>query len=152
MKKIFSFILVISMSIMMIGCGNKTTTVKPDTNTMGGKYGAAFLDSESSDVQAVVDELVALDIMENLVSIEVEPGYLDGFDADITGFSKGVRFSPMIGSIPFVAYVLETDDTSALIKELQDNANMAWNICTMADEMYVTEKGDLVFFIMCSNE
>ena len=38
-------------------------------------------------------------------AMAVEPGFLQGFDADITGFDKGAVFMPMIGAIPFVGYV-----------------------------------------------
>ena len=84
--------------------------------------------------------------------MEVSEGYLNGFDEDITGFQKGVMFSPVIGTIPFVGYVFETDDADALLSLLKEKANPAWNICTEADETVSTSKEKLVFFLMCTNE
>jgi hypothetical protein len=85
--------------------------------------------------------------------MEVEPGLLNGFDnAEITGFEEGVLFAPMIGSIPFVGYVFtlaDDADVDAFETTLKDNANLAWNICTEADEMVVDHVGSEVFFVMC---
>ena len=83
---------------------------------------------------------------------EVEPGWLSGFSEDVTGFTKGVVVAPIIGSIPYIAYVFESEDPEALLKELDEKHNMRWNICTEADEKVSAIKGNLVFYIMCSNE
>lgn len=122
-------------------------------DTLGSSYVAAFDGMSETDPNAVVDAL--MNDVENemsLVKMDVEPGYLNGFDAEIKGFSKGVTFAPMIGSIPFVGYVFETDDAAALVDELKANANLRWNVCTEADEMVSSVNGNLVFFMMCSNE
>lgn len=83
-----------------------------------------------------------------MVTMEVEEGFLNGFDSEINGFTKATMFSPMIGSIPFVGYVFETDEADALIQNLKSYAQLNWNICTVADEMKITKKGNLVFFVM----
>lgn len=122
-------------------------------STLGGKYLEAFKNSNKTDADKLADELIDLDAAEiALVKMEVSEGYLDGFTSNITGFSKGVKFSPMIGSIPFVGYVFETDDTTALVKALEAAADPGWNICTRADETVSGTRGNLVFFLMCSNE
>ena len=54
----------------------------------------------------------------------------------------------MIGTIPFVGYVFETDDTELLMSELEANALLNWNICTTADEMLVKAHDNYVFFVM----
>ena len=86
-------------------------------------------------------------------TMEVEPGLLSGFDnAEITGFSNGVMFAPMIGSIPFVGYVFTLEDgadTAAFMQTLTDNANPRWNICVEADETVVENADNMVFFVMC---
>ena len=136
------------MSLM--ACGNKETIVP---NTLGGTYVSAFNDSSASDAAGMVDYLMT-NVPDDygLVSMEVEPGFLNGFDNDIQGFSKGVMFAPMIGSIPFVGYVFETEDADTLEQTLKDNANMRWNVCTEADELVTAKKGNLVFFLMCAND
>jgi len=90
-----------------------------------------------------------------LTVTEIEEGYLAGFDnAEITGFSEGVMFAPMIGTIPFVGYVftLESEaDIDAFIKKLEESANLRWNICTKAEEMVTGKSGNKVFFVMCNS-
>lgn len=84
-------------------------------------------------------------------TMEVEPGYLNGFSKEIYGFEKGTMFGPSIGAIPFVGYVFKLpsdSDGEAFAKELQDQANLRWNVCTQADEMLCERQGDFVFFCM----
>lgn len=86
------------------------------------------------------------------VAMEVEPGFLSGFDADeITGFKAGAAFMPMIGSIPFTGYIFQLEegaDVDAFVKTLEDNANLRWNICVEADEMVTGSVDNYVFFCM----
>ena len=84
-------------------------------------------------------------------AVPVEPGYLTGFNEEITGFKSGVMFAPMIGTIPFVGYIFEMEEgaNSAEFEQmLKDQANLRWNICTAADEMIVQSMDTTVFFIM----
>ena len=85
-------------------------------------------------------------------SMLVEPGFLMGFSADITGFKEAVSFMPMIGTIPFMGYVfaLEEDaDVEAFIATLEKNADPRWNICTEAEQTVIKAVGNKVFFLMC---
>lgn len=88
--------------------------------------------------------------------MEIEPGYLTGFDnTEITGFKEGAVFMPMIGTIPFVGYVFTLEnaaDAPAFISKLKSAANLRWNICTSADEMVAGSAGNKVFFVMCPTE
>ena len=84
-------------------------------------------------------------------SMEVEPGLLNGFTGEITGFTEGANFGPLIGSIPFIGYVFKlpaNSDTDSFVKMLKDNADLRWNICTEADEMVCDSVGNKVFFVM----
>ena len=89
-------------------------------------------------------------------AIEIEPGFLSGFDNyEVTGFSKGAMFAPMMGTIPFVGYIFELEegaDVEAFKTSLKDNANLRWNICTEAEEMTVENEGNMVFFLMSPTE
>lgn len=87
----------------------------------------------------------------SMIVEQVEEGYLNGFDADITGFNEGSMFAPMISTIPFVGYVFKTDDIDTLTDTLNSHANLNWNICTEADELVVSSKGDYVFCVMTPN-
>ena len=88
---------------------------------------------------------------QNMEVVDVNEGYLSGFDADITGFKKGVMFSPVINTIPFVGYIFETDTPETLVKTLKDHAQLNWNICTVADEMVVETSDNYVLFVMSPN-
>lgn len=78
----------------------------------------------------------------------VSEGYLAGYSADITGFQSAYCIAPFIGSIPFMAYVFETDDPDALVNTLIENKDLRWNICTEANEMRVVTDGNFVFAVM----
>lgn len=129
--------------------------------TLGESLLSTFKEAAENDAalsaQELADAVIANDVLTShemsLVTMEVEPGLLNGFDnAEITGFEDGVLFAPMIGSIPFVGYVFtlaDDADVDAFETTLKDNANLAWNICTEADEMVVDHVGSEVFFVMC---
>ena len=104
----------------------------------------------TDDINAVANKIIENDCFKevSMTTMEVEPGFLNGFEAEITGFNNGVMFAPMIGTIPFVGYIFETDNTELLIDELETNASLNWNICTTADEMLVETHGNYVFFVM----
>ncbi|MBQ3054692.1 MAG: hypothetical protein IJC88_01155 [Oscillospiraceae bacterium] len=108
--------------------------------------------SSTKDPEALASALIGNSIIPFMgASMPVEPGFLNGFDNEISGFSKGAMFGPAIGTIPFIGYIFEVDantDVSAFIQTLKDNANLRWNICTSADEMVVDSVGNTVFFLM----
>ena len=60
--------------------------------------------------------------------------------------------APVIGSIPYVSYVFETDDPEALVKELDEKHNMRWNICTEAEEKVSSIYENLVYYAMVPGE
>lgn len=81
----------------------------------------------------------------------VEAGYLNGFSEEITGFTEGISFGPVIGTIPFVGYLFKLDDgadVNAFMQNLKDKGDLRWNICTEADEMVCDAVGNTVFFVM----
>ena len=104
----------------------------------------------TDDINEVANKLIEAEYFEevSMTTMEVEPGFLNGFEAEITGFNNGAMFAPMIGTIPFVGYIFETDNTELLIDELETNASLNWNICTTADEMLVKAHDNYVFFVM----
>lgn len=104
----------------------------------------------TDDINEVANKLIEAEYFKevSMTTMEVEPGFLNGFEAEITGFNNGVMFAPMIGTIPFVGYIFETDNTELLMSELEANASLNWNICTTADEMLVKTHDNYVFFVM----
>ncbi len=125
--------------------------------TIGATLRDEFLDMTENapldSAQAYADALIANPVIEFMgATTPVEPGLLTGFsNAEITGFKEGVMFAPMIGTIPFVGYIFELEDGSDIDgfkTQLETSANMAWNVCTEADEMFIENSGNIVFFLM----
>lgn len=153
MKKI---LLCCLASLMFMGC----TQTKPDdtsdvADTLGSHLVNRFQEhaKEESDPMEIAQKIIADDLAEiSLEAESVEPGWLNGFDEDVTGFTKGVMIAPVIGSIPYVSYVFETDDPEALVKELDEKHNMRWNICTEAEEKVSSIYENLVYYAMVPRE
>ena len=153
-KRMFTLVLSIICIMVFTGCGKK----EEDTNvpdTAGGKIQQLFLDTVKENPDITSQELADTLIFDKMIpfsgaTMPVEEGWLAGFDTEITGFSDGVMFSPMIGTIPFVGYIFTVDESTSddFMKTLQDNANLRWNICTEADEMQTTIVDNYVFFVM----
>lgn len=125
------------------------------SNTVAGKLVAAFKEeiAKNSNIEEVAGVLAQNEVLseQNMVTMPVETGYLDGFDCEVIGFNNGVKFSPMIGSIPFVAYIFETDNAGRLGRLLEEHSMLNWNICTAADEMQCVIMDNYVFFVMAPN-
>ena len=159
MKRFLSILMVFTMVALLAGCSKGTSgsateeagnTAEAVPDTLGKKYVAVFDKSKETTADAVVSELLnQVETEMSLDKVEVPAGYLAGFDNEISGFSYSVMFTPMIGSIPFVGYVFETDDTDKLLSTLKENANPAWNICVEADETVYSVRDGLVLFLMC---
>lgn len=131
--------------------GNTADTASEET--MGQKLVVLFkTETEAgSDLETIANKLAeAADL--DCVVMPAQEGFLNGFTAEISGFSSGYGFSPMIGSIPFVGYVFETDDAEALKANLESLADPRWNICTEAAETVIEVADNIVFFAMCPGE
>ena len=122
--------------------------------TMGQTLLSAFKGMDmSKGAQAIADELIANPVIEFMGgTVPVEPGLLSGFgNTEITGFSEGVMFGPMMGSIAFVGYIFEVEegtDVAAFMDTLKANCDPRWNICVEADEINLHNIGNTVFFLM----
>ena len=133
----------------------QTTPEAP--KTVGNTLLAAFKANAGGSALSVAESLSSNSVIKVPVgAMEIEPGYLTGFDnTEITGFKEGAVFMPMIGTIPFVGYVFTLEnaaDAPAFISKLKSAANLRWNICTSADEMVAGSSGNKVFFVMCPTE
>ncbi len=154
MKKILALILAIITVMSFAACGKNDATDPTEEMaeaTLGNTLLSVFKENaEEMTISEIADELISHpSILFNCVAVDVEPGFLAGFDNEITNFTSGITFAPMIGSIAFVGYLFETEDADALITSLKENANMRWNICVEAEEMIVEKSGNKVFFVMC---
>ncbi|MBQ9979465.1 MAG: hypothetical protein IJP23_00165 [Oscillospiraceae bacterium] len=125
--------------------------------TLRGEFVNIMTSGSAAGAEAVANAVLGCELLANseiaLMAMPIEGGFLSGFDnVEITGFSEGAMFAPMIGSIPFVGYVFVLDDgadVASFAQTLEDNANLRWNICVTADEMVVETYGNTVFFLMC---
>ncbi len=126
---------------------------KEETNlTLGNTLLSVFKEeaNKGTSMEEIANKITTLpELTFAPVTAPVEPGYLPGFSEEITNFTSGVTFAPMIGSIPFVGYILEAEDADALIATLKANADLRWNICVEAEEMVTGKVGNKVFFVMC---
>ena len=126
----------------------------PVVSTLGKTLLADFKSKAGMDTLSLANALLenpAIQFMGG--AMEVEEGLLSGFDnAEITGFTSGAVFMPMIGSIAFIGYVFEVENASdvpGFIAKLEQNANRRWNVCVEAEEMVTGSVGNKVFFVMC---
>ena len=149
-------ILVIGFGFCFItGCNNKKAenqTEKEESKNVAETLSKAF-ESETKkekDIEKVAQKIAENDaIIPEVQTFEIaKDDYLAGFAEEIKGFNKAIGIAPMIGTIPFIAYVFEVDNPEEFAKTLEDNAQLNWNICTQADEMKTTIVDNYVFFIM----
>lgn len=173
MKRALTLILAAIIAASMISCGgagdNNTTETGTDTETgavteiqvdttkPAGMLYADFADFVGANPAATAEEIAAhLCQNENLpfgpASQQLVPGsWISGFDLEtVDGFVDCWSFQPMIGAIPFIGYIFEVEEANidSFKETLVANHNMAWNICTMADEMLCESIGNKVFFVM----
>ncbi len=132
-------------------------TEAPAPKTMGETLLLAFKQEIAKNPNATAASLAKKILSHEIIkfkgdTIDVVPGNLSGFDAEITGFKTATMFAPLMGSIAFVGYVFELEDaskTSTFVSTLKKNANPRWNICVEAGETVVQASGNKVFFLMC---
>ena len=156
--KLFMAIAVVFTATFMTGCEKPKDDVKENTeqkqeeNTVAQTLGRQF-ESEienERDIEKVTKKIAENEILEISVDAsQVKRGdYLSGFQKEIKDFKNAYVIRPMIGTIPFIAYIFEVENSSEFAEELKSSADLRWNICTEADEMHVVVRGDYVFFVM----
>lgn len=161
MKKFkFSFIMLLSLSLLVClvtGCTkNEGKEDKPEEKQEEKTIAVILAEQfekeikDEKDIEKVAKKISENEVLEISVDVaQIKKGdYLSGFQKDIKGYKKVYAIRPMIGTIPFVAYVFETDKAEEFAEELKSNADLRWNICTEADEMKAVVSGDYVFFVM----
>ncbi len=166
MKKLLALLLVIA-TLSLVACGGQKdsdnggqSAVTVEEGTLGHAIHADFWERINANPEATAQELAdglltneAIQFMGG--AMPVEEGYLAGFSNDITGFSEGVMFAPMISTIPFVGYIFTLEDgadVDAFISTLETNANPRWNVCTEAEQTIIDKSGNTVFFLMCPKQ
>ena len=165
MKKLLAGILISIMVLALVGCSksenkdtkNEETETQTQTknntessDTLGNTLAAIFEEeiSKSNDIETIANRMVSVPKF-MCGATKVEEGSLTGFSKEVTGFKKAYKVSSTINTIPFVAYIFDTDDPDALQKTLTTLANPRWNICTRAEETVIKVHEKYVFFAMC---
>ena len=167
MKKILALMLAMILVISVVACGKSNDKTTAPGETTGSQNNSTEPTETTDSTNEVVNPNVsAEDIMKAISEIDdlkefsmmmdkAEEGYLRGFNEEIKGFKNGYTMGPIIGTIPFVGYVFQTEDNEsakALLETLKSKANMRWNICTEADTMITDVKGNFVLFFMVNVE
>ncbi len=174
MKRTLTLLLAAIIASSLIACGgaddNGTTTdvgtetgsaavteIQVDTSKPAGMLYADFADFVKANPAATAEEIAAhmcqnTNLPFGPASQQIVPGnWVMGFDLEtMDGFVDCWSFQPMIGAIPFIGYIFEVEEANvdSFKETLTANHNMAWNICTMADEMLCESIGNKVFFVM----
>lgn len=151
MKKLFIIISTILITLIIASCGKKNSgsSIDIEVNNQKSELVSVFEKQigKTQDLEKVAQKIA--DKTELTCMIEkMESGYFPGFDEEITGFKQAVGIMPMIGTIPFVAYIFEVEDPSSFKEMLSKYANPAWNICTQADLTVIYTKDNYVYFEM----
>ena len=156
MKKTLTFLLLIlSCTFLITGCGKKEEEPKNNDNTVAVNLVQEFKKeiNETKNIKKVAKKLAESDA--NMPALEVadmtKADYLMGFKEQITGYKKAYVIAPTISTIPFIAYIFESDNPTELANTLKEQANLRWNICTEADEMQIAVVDNYVFFVMSPN-
>lgn len=110
--------------------------------------------TSTNDIKKVAETISKEKIIDTNVEVfDIETGeYLSGFKSEITGYKKAVGIRPMIGSIPFIAYIFDVDNPNEFASKLEKEADLRWNICTEADYMKTEVVNNYVFFVMIPKE
>lgn len=156
-KLILVAIAIIFSTCMLEGCV-KVDEPKEDTNQKVEEKSIALTLSEQfkeemkkekdiKKVAEIISQNKVLQISTNVESLK-KSDYLSGFQTEIKGHNKVVTIRPMISTIPFIAYIFETENAEKFAEELKSNADLRWNVCTEADDLEVTVVDNYVFFIM----
>ncbi len=150
--KILVLLILCSLTLIITGCTNKENNNEGETNTVASQLVTEFKKeiAKSKDIKEVADKISESNIIvpTTVVTEIKEDDYLAGFNEEIKGFKKAVSIAPMIGTIPFVAYIFEVDNPEEFASTLKEQANLRWNICTEADEMQTSIVDNYVFFVM----
>ncbi len=85
------------------------------------------------------------------VDLTAEEVWLPGITTVPAGIAEAYCYQPMMMGQAFIGYVFrvaEGTDVEVFKKELKDNSDPRWNICTMANTTVCESFGNLVYFSM----
>lgn len=158
MKKyrLITIITMIALSTLIItGCGKKTETKvdeKEISSTIASTLAKQFSEEikNEKDIEKVANKIAENKVLDIAVGVEemTEESYFGGITTEVKGFKKSFAIRPMIGSIPFAAYIFEVENASDFEANIKDNIDLRWNICTEADDLETAVYDNYVFVVM----
>ncbi|MCI5649219.1 MAG: hypothetical protein ACI4EG_15870 [Fusicatenibacter sp.] len=166
MKKFISCVLAFALIFSLAACQNSSggsaksglagfMTAEEDTlgKTLLDDFASRMDQDSSASALSLAEGIIANEAIAFMgAAMEVEPGFLSGFQTDITDFQEGAVFAPMISTIPFVGYIFvleDSADVNAFATNLKEQCDPRWNICTEAEQTVIDYYGNTVFFLMC---
>ena len=150
MKKFIALILVMTMAIAMVACGNKAAEKAPLAGTM------------EENVMKVV-EIAPVEFMGGIIPVDLadtsEDGkwavtYFTGL-ADASKITDCAVYESMMGSQAFSLVMVRTAegvDAKAVAEEMKGGIDPRKWICVGADEIMAAGYGDTVMFIMLDSQ
>lgn len=152
MKKFVPLTVSLCLIFTLFSCNKTQKNQEPSTvaQALAMDFESKVSSNAQMNCEALADYLLQNEVCSfSGMTLPVQEGFLNGFTSEVTGFSEAAMFSPMIGAIPFVAYVFQVESNQdAFIQTLKEKADLRWNVCTQADEMVAVSKGNKVFFVM----
>lgn len=128
----------------------------------GGDFVKLFHDRRAEapdeDCLGLANYLAGHQKLAGMFTASAVPGRLAGFIdheatevTEVTGFTDGACFSPIMGASPFLGYVFRLEDGAdpdAFVAQLREKANLAWDPSAPADTVITETDGAFVLFLM----
>lgn len=130
----------------------------------------AFVLLNKKTESTIITSSDAKSMLKSITKSNDLPSSLETFDVDVSDINKVTSFTglksndniewivasePMMSSQAFSAVALKVKDGSnveTIKQEILDNVNTRKWICVSADKLYITNNGNVVFFIMADTD
>ena len=150
MKKIFAFILSLTLIFTFAACGSKANTENNGNNESVGIDSISLSDIVSQTASG--SDIEFFNFTTETVDSEIA-AYLIGAESLDASFSEAIAYIPMMNTNPFTMIVFRvSDDQNAqtLADELESKANLRKLICVEAETADTVVNGNTVLFVMGS--
>lgn len=142
MKKILYLFSILSLSLIIAGCGTKKEESQNISGTLPEIMEKLYEGISEEELPMMVE------------NIELNEENFEYFAFTNAKYKEAIASESMTGSIPHSVVLIRLEDASdkdSVVNEIKEKANPRKWICVEAENVYVLSKGDLVALIM-SNE
>lgn len=149
MKKFVSILMIMTLCICCMACGNKnggnsSASIEGElTDIMAEIYAGANVDAETKEaMQGYVSQEINADNEEYILGATGLP------------YTEGICSMPAMSSIAYQCVLLRVnpEDVESVKATLLENADVNKWVCVTAETVLVENVGDLVLFIMSSED